>query len=248
MTDHSTHDEETTAEGDRGLITIKDLGGNRSPISDLSRRSRLSAHRESDQNECGFADLQGPPTRRTAFRLDVSLKTMVQWLDVPNSGRTVKCLGILSNLSGGGAQLFLRQLPEEGFLKVSLAAPDEFVEERARRSAVTRRGRGSLKSQGRAFFNACEAIRSSLREVEAQVVDIAPHTEDEKGTVYSLSLSFVDRHENLYRLVSFLQRKKVQQNTRASSLNTSSWRSREPNFGAANDRWVPPSRSLAVTL
>ena len=246
MSDHSTHDEESTSAHQRD-ISLQDLGttGARM-LSGLGRQSRLSANPEPEQPP-EDASHTGPSTRRTAFRVEVSLKTMVQWLEVGNGGRSVKALGVLTNLSGGGAQLFLRQLPAEGYLRISLAAPDDFVEERARRSSMSGRRRGGTRSLSQAFFYACDRIRDSLREVEARIVDIAPHATDDKGTVYALSLSFIDRHDNLYRLVSFLQRRKVQQHATAAKA-TPSWRREEAALRNADSARGPVSPVAATSV
>ena len=123
--------------------------------------------------------------------------------------KKISAHGVVANLSGGGAQLFLRRRPAASRLSLELALPQEFVEEAARRQ-LTRNG-PTLTSTAlfrELFRNTCERIRRSFAEMEAQIVHVETR-QTQQGPVYGLSLAFAVPHEGCFRLVTFLERQAI---------------------------------------
>ena len=240
-TPNDPHNPITISEADEASprrIRLRDLGLNfdhddsektRTPMTACSEALVDYPHIASDSSGSDEIQMEDQRQRRTAYRLDVSLKAMAVWSEGAENLTEVKSLGVMTNLSGGGAQLFLRRLPETESLTVSLAAPDEFVEEQAARSAfktgtvrpgtrvVTTRtvvGR-SVATRGTAspsqLLRRREQVRTNLRSIKARVVSIKLHATDSRGPIYSISLSFAKPREDFFRLVRFLERKHLQQ-------------------------------------
>jgi hypothetical protein len=158
-----------------------------------------------------MADVAERKQRRTAYRLSVSLKVLAQWHPEEPPHEPAKKLGVLTNLSGAGAQLFLRQLPTAQTLTISIAAPDAFVEERAKRQLYRKdTSRRNALGYARSLLQTNDQIRTNLRSIEARIVNTKIHTEDAHGPVYALSLAFVEPREDFYRLVRYFERKAVQ--------------------------------------
>ncbi len=146
------------------------------------------------------------PRARSAFRIAACLRTEVTWVE---EERKLSAQGVVANLSGGGAQLFLRCRPAANQLSLELALPQGFVEEAARRQ-LTRNG-PTLTSTAlyrELFRNTCERIRRTFAEVEAQIVHVETR-ETPQGILFGLSLAFAMPHEGCFRLVSYLERQAI---------------------------------------
>ena len=149
--------------------------------------------------------------RRSAFRVAVTLRTQVEWADAENPGDLIQKPGIMTDLSGNGAQIFLRQLPSAEIVRLSLNPPDAFIEEAARRQ-VSRKGPPAKRPFicRDPLVQARERIRSALDSIEARIMRTRIHTEDGRGPIYALSIAFFKPQENCYRLVCYLERQAVQ--------------------------------------
>lgn len=144
--------------------------------------------------------------RRGAHRISVCLRGGIDWRDAARCPQQ-QASAVITNLSGGGAQIFSRQQPDVEFIHVTIEAPTTFIEETARRS-MPRTGlsprRMSLASNP--FDDACEKVRERFGGIRARVVSHSVHSRDERGPVYALSLAFCESQEGCYQLVRFLER------------------------------------------
>lgn len=150
--------------------------------------------------------LEEPPRPRSAYRISACLRTEIQWLE---QDEAIGAPGVVANLSGGGAQIFLRRKPAAQVLSLNLTLPQEFIEETARRQ-LTRNG-PTLTSTAlfrEMFHNTCERIRTSFGTLQARIVHVEVR-QTPPGPLYGLSLAFAAPHEGCFRLVSFLERQAI---------------------------------------
>ena len=180
-----------------------------------------------------------PPThiertqRRGAYRVSVCLRAQTSWLiedetDSLNRGPRVSRPGVLTNLSGGGAQVFLRCRPESETISLNLAAPTGFIEELAkRRTSTNSHSRRSSTIHLDPFLKSCEKIRSRLSGIEAHVAHTRIHLRDSRGTIYSVSLSFAEPQEICYQLVRYLERQSIRKGLRDEVGASAQRRSRD---------------------
>lgn len=144
--------------------------------------------------------------RRSAHRISVCLRGSVSWREAPRCPSQNASV-VVTNLSGGGAQIFSRQQPQGEYVHVTIEAPTAFIEETARR-CLPRTGlsprRMSLTSNP--FADACDKVRERFGGIRTRVVSSAVHSRDEKGPVYALSLAFCESQEGCYQLVRYLER------------------------------------------
>ena len=150
--------------------------------------------------------LEEPSRPRSAYRISAALRAEVKWLEQEEA---LNAPGVVANLSGGGAQLFLRRKPVAQALSLDLALPQEFIEEAARRQ-LTRNG-PTLTSTAlfrELFHSTCERIRSSFGILEARIVHVEVR-QTSSGPIYGLSLAFASPHEGCFRLVSYLERQAI---------------------------------------
>jgi len=61
--------------------------------------------------------------RRDAFRISAALKASVAW----EEDETLRKPAVLTNLSGGGARLYMRRLPQTEHLMLSISTPDALL-------------------------------------------------------------------------------------------------------------------------
>jgi hypothetical protein len=153
-------------------------------------------------------EVQAPPRprSRSAFRIAAALRVDTAWTE---DDRRISAHGVVANLSGGGAQLFLRRRPAASTLTLEMALPQGFIEEAARRQ-LTRNG-PTLTSTAlyrELFRNTCERIRRSFAELQARIVHVETR-QTQQGPVYGLSLAFAAPHEGCFRLVSYLERQAI---------------------------------------
>ena len=159
--------------------------------------------------------LKLPPTidghqRRGSYRVAVTLKALAGWEENGRPRVTVSKPAVVTNLSGGGAQVFVRQIPASKSLRLTLSAPDDYVEQTVRRRTA-KLGRLSRRSMaGTNLSNRSERdIRGGLEAIEARIVNCHLQTTDGRGPVYALAVSFNEPQESCYNLVRFLERHTV---------------------------------------
>lgn len=186
-----------------------------------------SIHRGSSNNSCSFSSeirgrgrLRGrlpvllvePPqhlddrARRGAHRINVCFRGGISWRESPRCPQQ-NTSAVVTNLSGGGAQVYCRQRPEAEFLEISLDTPTSFIEETARK-LIPRGGvpprRMSLATNP--FGDACDKTRERFRGIRSRIVSCTVHSRDERGTVYALCLAFCEAQEGCFQMVRFLER------------------------------------------
>ena len=154
--------------------------------------------------------------RRDAYRISVALQAQVEWVEDDAPSESIIRPGVMTNLSGGGAQLFLRQRPAAEILSVCVKAPDSFVEEWAKRQM----SRGSNPARrpfvGRdPLAQAAAKVRAGLGGIQARIVRSRVHTKDHRGPIYALSVAFLKPQESCYRLVRYLERQAAQKGVHA---------------------------------
>ena len=151
--------------------------------------------------------------RRTAFRVSLALRAKVRWSDPASLGETVERTAVLTNLSGGGGQLYLRTNPSTDTIRLTVEAPDNFVKEWAKRQVKTQPSNRPLICKD-PLEEAEAGIRAQFENVVARVVQSKVCNEDDRGTIHALSIAFPKPHECCYRLVRFLERQALQKGVR----------------------------------
>ena len=149
--------------------------------------------------------------RRTSYRISAALKARVQWLAPGQTEQIVDKPAVITNLSGGGAQIYVRQLPDVSTLRLILVPPEPFVEEWAMRK-IGRLGSRPLRPD---LFNdplqqACSQIHALFDRIEGKIIRSSQHAEDGRGPIHALSVAFSQPHDACYRLVRFLERQAAQ--------------------------------------
>ncbi len=153
----------------------------------------------------------GHEQRRDSYRICVTLKSLVEWREPEPPHTLTRRQGILTNLSGSGAQIFLRQLPAEETLRLSISLPEAFIEEQARRQLSRfKLPARHLFLSSTSFLQARERICRSFRSIEATIAHAKTHVRD-ADPIYVLSVAFLEPHETCYRLVRYLERQALQQ-------------------------------------
>lgn len=143
--------------------------------------------------------------RRDAFRISAALKASVAW----EEDETLRKPALLTNLSGGGARLYMRRLPQTEHLMLSISTPDAFIKEWATRQ-VGRMGNRNSRIFSDPFKEACDKLHDSFAEMETRLVKSNIHSEDDRGPIYALAASFTQPSEGAYRLVRYLERQAAQ--------------------------------------
>ena len=152
---------------------------------------------------------------RSAYRVHVALQALVQWQEPGPPRVPASSTGVLADLSGSGAKLFLRHVPASGTVSCTLTPPDAFIDEQARRQLS--RGRAAVPGRyvwGDRWSRTCERISASFANIEASVVHAEQRGRDAHGPIYALSLAFPEPREGCYRLVRYLERQGLQQEAR----------------------------------
>ena len=129
-----------------------------------------------------------PMAQRAAHRVTVCLRGLLKWRH-PSTTRVMEsCPAVLTNLSGGGAQVFLRRRPAGERVSLTVDLPASFVTEVTRRQ--WRRETAALRRpDGDALHEAAERLRGRYRGIEARVASTRLHLEDERGSVFAVSLA-----------------------------------------------------------
>tara|TARA_Y100000588_G_C14205162_1_gene904332 strand:+ start:242 stop:1108 length:867 start_codon:yes stop_codon:yes gene_type:complete len=154
--------------------------------------------------------------RRTSYRMAVTLKALIEWTDAEQDDVLLQKPGVLTNLSGGGAQIYMRYKPAADYLQFTLNAHEAFVEHWAKRQLAKNEAKGRRLFYCDPLAEAGDKVRAQLSQIEASIVHTKVHIEDARGPIYSLSLAFTQPHESCYRLVTFLERQSLQKGLSAT--------------------------------
>jgi len=129
----------------------------------------------------------------------------------PAHGTPLRVSSLRNDISGGGAQLFMRYLPTSERLRLDASAPDSFIEEWAlRRISRLKKPARSTSIFTDPLQEACTRLRAEFENIECRVVKNSVHSSGERGTIHPLALAFLRPHEGCFRLVSFLERQSLQ--------------------------------------
>ncbi len=153
--------------------------------------------------------------RRTSHRVSAALKAEATWVDSEQGPMNKP--GVLTNISGGGARLFMRHLPNAERLHLDACVPEAFIEE----WALRRIGRMQKSARRPTIFadplqQACAQILGEFEHIECRIVKSSVHNHSDRGAIHSLALSFLRPHEGYFRLVSFLERQALQRGIEGS--------------------------------
>ena len=143
--------------------------------------------------------------RRNSFRISAALKSRVMW----EEDEMLSKPAALTNLSGGGARLYMRTLPQKDRLLLTIDAPDSFIEEWAMRQ-VGRLNSSKSHVFSDPFEEACTKLRDGFSDIETRLVKASVYNRDERGPIYALAVSFAQPNDGAFRLVSYLQRQALQ--------------------------------------
>ena len=70
--------------------------------------------------------------KRSAYRITVALRAQLKWPGAESGARQGESgAAVVTNLSGGDAQVFLRQLPSRDILEITPRTPEGFEESKA---------------------------------------------------------------------------------------------------------------------
>lgn len=152
------------------------------------------------------AQLAKAPHGRSAHRLSVCLRGALSWRDAPRCPLQ-EAPAVVTNLSGGGAQVFLRKAPDAEYLQLTIDVPSGFIEETARRAV--RADLSPRRTGSSPFDEACERARERFRGIRARVAACRLHSGDARGSVYAVSLAFCQTQETCFHLVRFLERQSL---------------------------------------
>ena len=195
-------------------VTISSLQANSDEFSfssEILGRRRLNGHLP--------VLLVRPPKRverkqrRSSFRVSVSLRANVRWCD-GESGDTHEQNAVLTNLSGGGGQLYLRTNPSTDVLRLTVETPDDFVKEWAKRQIKIQPSNRPLVCKD-PQEEADERVRAHFEDLFARVVETKIYSDDERGTIHVLSIAFASPQESCFRLVRFLERQALRKGVRS---------------------------------
>ena len=162
-----------------------------------------------------------PRQRRSSYRISVCLRGSAEWFDLHDAETSISQAVVLTNLSGGGAQVFVRRRPAADSVRLSISLPGKFVAESARRQWT--KDDLSWKALSRCpdpLFGAADAIRNRFVGIEAQVACSRVHQEDTRGTIYCLSLAFAEPQEACYQLVRYLERESLRRGVGRRQIDT----------------------------
>lgn len=191
------------------VCALREGGGRQySFSSEIQGRGRLKGHQP--------VFLLRPPSRveqvhkRSAYRITVALRAQLEWRSESGAQRGGSSRpAVVTNLSGGGAQVFLRQLPSSDLLELTLVTPTGFAEEQAKRRRPLRDSTRLPAPAEETYLRCRETVQSRLSGIRARVVDTRVHLEDAKGTIYAISLAFGEPQEYCYQLVRYLERQAI---------------------------------------
>ena len=98
--------------------------------------------------------------------------------------------------------------PQGIFSSSPSTTPADFVEEQAKRRQP---GRDTtwLPAAREPYLQSCDETQSHLSGIRAAVVETRVHLEDDRGTIYAVSLAFREPQEHCYQLVRYLERQAI---------------------------------------
>ena len=143
-------------------------------------------------------DVQAPQAR-SAYRIDTSLKTEFIWRDT----KTQTTNGLITNLSGGGFQALLPELPKSSRLNISLKIPQAFVHSWLRSAPA-------LDSKDYKSWDIQRQRVNDLFEYISGQIVFAGSTLNKDPFLFHICVSFNQPHEGCYRLVRYLERRTIQ--------------------------------------
>ena len=141
--------------------------------------------------------------RRASYRVSVNLPAWVEWQEPVRPFSMVSYPTVVTDLSGGGAEIFLRHLPPDDTFHLTMEPIEAFVEEWALRQ-LSRRGL-SLCSAAFLFQQTCEKVRHQFKNIKTRIVTMDTRREDLPDSIYALSVAFMQPHEGCFRLVRYLE-------------------------------------------
>ena len=154
--------------------------------------------------------------QRSDYRVSVTLRSRVEWVAEDQQNSTVSKPAVLTNLSGGGGQVFLRSQPSAKKILVTVDAPDEFIQEWAKRHSTGLPSNRPMICKD-PIEDAADRARDQLRNLDARIVTSKICTEDGKGPIYTISIAFLKPQESCYRLVRFLERQALKKGLRGDN-------------------------------
>jgi hypothetical protein len=157
--------------------------------------------------------------RRGAHRVAVCLRAQAEWKEWSGRPTLVRKPCVIADLSGGGAQVYLRRLPRTENLRLFLTIPDTFVEEWARlQLARQRSAQRNPFAAAPALAEARRKIHAGFNGIYARVVGSrVQHSRASDEPVYAVSVAFAQPHEGCYRLVRHLERQDIRKGISAPS-------------------------------
>ena len=155
--------------------------------------------------------------RRDTYRVNVCLRGRMHWRETPRT-EPVESEAVLTNISGGGAQVYLRNRPTSEWVEVTLEVPQSFVEEQSRRHLPRSGTQMKNLSQARnSMEEAGERVRTQFTRLRARAVNVRLHSRDARGPVFAVSLAFSDKQEGCFQLVRYLERQSLRRGVRCDT-------------------------------
>jgi len=154
--------------------------------------------------------------RRAAYRISVVLKARAEWIDPRNPSQRLDGPAVVTDLSGGGAQIFLRQPPGSRILRLTLSVPELFIEEWASRKLAKMGSPSGRPVIGSALFQqTCAQIRALFTRIQCRVVRASSQKTQGSDPVHLLSVAFNEPQDGCYRLVRYLERQSLQKGVKS---------------------------------
>lgn len=151
--------------------------------------------------------------RRDTYRVNVCLRGRLAWREAPRTA-SLDSEAVLTNVSGGGAQLYLRRQPTAEWAEVTLDVPDSFVEEQSRRHLPRHGGTTKMSMTRNPVAEAAQKVRDQFTGIRSRIVSVRLHSQDARGPVYAVSVAFCDQQEGCFQLVRFLERQSLRRGVR----------------------------------
>jgi len=139
------------------------------------------------------------PERRAAYRIDAALSAQIEWTGATDTILETR----LTNLSGGGLQALVPNLPTASRLELSLKVPQAFVTTWLRQRPAMDTGSYELWEEQR------QKIQDLFEHVSGQIVYAGPPSTQDQP-LSQISVAFDHPHEGCYRLVRYLERRTIQ--------------------------------------
>ena len=155
--------------------------------------------------------------RRAAYRISAVLKARVEWIDPGNPSQRLDCPAVVTDLSGGGAQIYLRQPAGSRILRLTLSVPEPFIEEWTSRKLAKLGSPSGHPAIGSApFQQTCAQIRAFFTRIQCRVVRASRQATQGSDSVHLYSVAFNEPQDGCYRLVRYLERQALQKGVKTS--------------------------------